>query len=78
MEKYKFQLNPAYCLFNGVAVLNQKGSEISFMMEDLKNEELKDRLNRAFNSYLENIKKSQNCPSYFCGEAKVKYMSLET
>ena len=74
MEKYKFQLNPAYCLFNGVAVLNQKGSEISFMMEDLKNEELKDRLNRAFNSYLENIKKSQNCPSYFCGEAKVKYM----
>ncbi|MCR4742526.1 MAG: Flp pilus assembly complex ATPase component TadA [Treponema sp.] len=73
MNKYNFQLNPAYCLFNGVAVLNQKGSEISFMMEDLKNEELKKSLQRAFNSYLENIKKSKDCPPYFCGEAKLKY-----
>ena len=30
MEKYTFKLTPAYCLYNGVAVIEQQGTKIRF------------------------------------------------
>jgi hypothetical protein len=35
-----FSLTPAYCLFNGVAVLEQEGACISFLIENIQNLQL--------------------------------------
>ena len=50
MKEYKFKLTPAYCLYNGVAVLEQKGTQIRFLIENDKDLILKQRLkNQALN-----------------------------
>ena len=64
-ENYLFKLAPAYCLFNGAAVRNQNGAEISFLIENPEDEVLKGRLKRAFINHLEYIKGLENCPEIF-------------
>ena len=43
-----FRLTPAYCLFNKIAVFEQNGSEIVFMMQDLSNGFLQKKMEKAF------------------------------
>ncbi|MCR4630966.1 MAG: Flp pilus assembly complex ATPase component TadA [Treponema sp.] len=65
METLQFKLAPAYCLFNGAAVLNQHGSEIKFLLENPDDEILQGRLKRAFYSYLDYARGMKNIPSEF-------------
>ena len=62
MKNYEFRLTPAYCLYNGIAVKNQKGSEICFALENQENELLKQRITKAFSHYLEYVKGQKDCP----------------
>ena len=64
-NRFSFNLTPAYCLYNGVAVLEQNGACISFLIENEQNEILKARLKRAFENHLGMIRKLNDCPEIF-------------
>ena len=65
MTNYSFRLTPGYCLYNGIAVLNQKGAQVTFLMEDLQNVELQKRLGRAFKSHVDYVTKQSDCPEVY-------------
>lgn len=65
MNKYEFKLTPAYCLYNGTAILDQKGSSIKFLMEKYWDENLKKRLTRAFCNYVNFVISQKDCPEEF-------------
>ena len=65
MKEYKFKLTPAYCLYNGVAVLEQKGTQIRFLIENDKDLILKQRLKNAFAQFLEYAVKQKDCPELY-------------
>ena len=64
-NRFEFILTPAYCLFNGVAVLEQCGASISFLLENEANEVLKARLKRAFENHLTMVQKLKDCPENY-------------
>lgn len=65
MNKYEFKLTPAYCLYNGTAIIDQKGSSIKFLMEKYWDESLKKRLTRAFCNYVNFVITQKDCPEEF-------------
>mgnify|MGYP002853627512 CR=1 FL=1 len=65
MTDYKFKLTPAYCLYNGVAVLEQRGAEIRFLIENEKDLILRQRLINAFEGFLEIAIKHEDCPEIY-------------
>ena len=71
---FEFKLTPAYCLFNGTAIIEQHGSEILFMVENLEDVVLQGRLKRAFNNYLQTVCKLEDCPEAYKGECKVQFV----
>ena len=52
IQDYNFKLTPAYCLFNGVGIIEQNGSYIRFLLENSSDEVLKGRLERAFKNHI--------------------------
>ena len=74
-SRFKFVLTPAYCLFNGVAVLEQNGASISFLIENEENEILKARLKRAFENHLGMIRKLKDCPEVYRRIPAVEFMA---
>lgn len=64
-SNYDFYLTPAYCLYNGAAVLEQEGASISFLVENIKDKVLCGRLTRAFENHVANIRKLKECPEDF-------------
>ena len=74
-SRFKFVLTPAYCLYNGVAVLEQNGASISFLIENEQNEILKARLKRAFENHLGMIRKLKDCPEIYRRIPAVEFMA---
>ena len=64
-SRFEFRLTPAYCLYNGAAVLEQDGACIRFLIENEEDSLLKERLTRAFQTHLERILKMKECPESF-------------
>ena len=64
-KKYEFTLTPAYCLYNGAAVLEQNGASIKFIVENKKDAVLCGRLTRAFENHVANIRRLKDCPEPF-------------
>lgn len=64
-NRYDFNLTPAYCLYNGAAVLEQNGASIRFLIENKKDSVLCGRLSRAFENHVENIRRLKDCPEAF-------------
>lgn len=75
MNSFDFKLTPAYCLFNGTAVIDQKGSEICFLVENEEDYLLQERLERAFDNYLHNIRQKKECPEIYKRIPKVQFKS---
>lgn len=73
MNNFMFKLTPAYCLYNGVAVFSQKGSTITFLMENPNNEILKERLKNAFNNHLYLVRKQESCPEEYRRLTKIDF-----
>ena len=65
MNSYEFRLTPAYCLYNGIAVMKQNGADICFITENLEDNLLKERVIKAFNNFLSYVLRQQNCPQEF-------------
>jgi len=72
-KKYDFCLTPAYCIYNGVAVLEQDGSFIKFLITDAANEVLRGRLSRAFERYVSGVRKIADCPDNFRNLIKIDF-----
>lgn len=65
MKKYEFRLAPGYCLSNGIAVLEQDGASIKFLLKNLDDENLKKKLRTAFCAYLDFVKSQEDCTMNF-------------
>ena len=74
MSDFIFKLTPAYCLYNGVAVKEQHGCKIFFIIENFENEILKNSLRRAFDRYLEDILLIDGCPSEYQGFSQIDFV----
>lgn len=64
-KDYSFKLTPAYCLYNGAAVLEQEGAYIKFLVENKNDALLCGRLTRAFENHVANIRRFKDCPETF-------------
>lgn len=74
MNRFEFKLTPAYCLFNGAAVLEQNGAEITFLVENDKDNLLQERLIKGFDNFVDNIRKETDCPETFRRMTKVNFI----
>ena len=73
MNNYDFKLNPAYCLFNGVAIVYQSGTSIIFMIENMQNEILIQRLKKAFVNHLHYVQNQSDCPKEYKCLEKIEF-----
>lgn len=73
-NQYDFKLTPAYCLYNGAAVLSQEGACIQFLMENPDDKILKGRLQRAFMNHLWGVLKLNDCPEVFRRIPQIEYV----
>lgn len=73
-KKFDFKLTPAYCAFNKIAVFEQKGSKIVFMIDDLKNFVLRRKIEKAFFEYIAEICAENDCPENFKKNAEVDFV----
>ena len=73
-SRFEFRLTPAYCLYNGAAVLEQEGASIRFLVENENDSVLKDRLTRAFTNHLELILKMKDCPEIFRRIPQIEFL----
>lgn len=71
---FDFKLTPAYCLFNGAAILEQHGSEIIFLLENLDDVVLQGRLRRAFKNYLDRVRSFDDCPQNLKDEERIEFV----
>ena len=74
-NRYDFKLTPAYCLYNGVAVLEQRGAAIRFLVENKEDTLVCGRLSRAFENHIENIRRIKDCPEEFNRLIKIDFES---
>lgn len=72
-RKFEFTLTPAYCLYNGAAILEQDGSKIKFLVENKKDAVLCGRLSRAFENHVANIRRLKDCPENFQRLIKIDF-----
>ena len=75
MRKYEFKLNPAYCLYNGIAVKNQQGAKICFLSEHPEDSLLRERVTKAFKHYLEYVKSQEDCPQDYKSKPLVQFVA---
>ena len=74
MEKrYNFNLTPAYCLYNGAVVLEQKGASIRFLVENKNDAVLCGRLSRAFENHVALVRQRKDCPEEFQRLIKIDF-----
>lgn len=74
MGEYDFKLTPAYCLYNGAAVVEQRGSYIRILVDN-NNELVKERLKRAFTNHVNYVLGHKDCPPDFSGLPVVEFVS---
>lgn len=74
-KKYDFKLTPAYCLYNGAAVLEQSGSNIKFLVENKKDAVLCGRLSRAFENHVGIVRQYKDCPEEYRRIIKTEFIS---
>ena len=75
MKNYEFKLTPAYCLYNGIAVMQQKGADICFITEDPQNALLRERITKAFNNFITYVVKQADCPADFMEKPRVRFVA---
>ena len=74
MSRFDFRLTPAYCLYNGAAVLEQDGVNIKFLIENKEDSVLRGRLERAFMNHVAGMLKIKDCPEKFRNLPKIEFV----
>lgn len=67
---FEYRLNPAYCIYKGVAIEQQYGSKISFAISD---KSVKKTVKRGFYDFVEQIRCMTECPPEYTKRASVKF-----
>jgi len=75
MQNFEFRLTPAYCLYNGAAVVEQNGSYIKFITESENDFVLRRRLESAFENHLSYIRRQKNCSEEFHRMSRVEFIT---
>lgn len=75
MQNFEFKLTPAFCLYNGAAVMEQNGSYIKFITESDEDSVLHTRLEKAFRNHLDFVLKQKNCGSEYKNLPKIEFVS---
>lgn len=70
---YEFKLTPAFCLYNGAAVLEQNGASVKVLIDN-DNDEIKGRLERAFSNHVSYVLKRNDCPSEYKSFPKIEFV----
>lgn len=65
MSNYEFKLTPAYCLYNGAAVMEQNGAYIKFITEGNEDSVLHARLEKAFRRHVASALEQKDCDDSF-------------
>lgn len=69
-----FKLTPAYCIFNKIAVFEQNGSKIVFMVDDLENFTLQKKIKKAFFKYISQICAENKCSDILKKNIKISFI----
>lgn len=69
-ESFEYKLNPAYCIYKGVAIESQLGSQISFWITD-KNSRKTVKTN--FYNYVDYVRSLKECPPEYSKRPSVKF-----
>lgn len=75
MRNYDFKLTPAFCLYNGAAVIEQNGSYVKFITESDDDVVLRHRLEKAFLNHISYVIKQSDCGSSFRALPKVEFQT---
>lgn len=70
IESFNYTLNPAYCLYRGVAIENQKGSNISFCVSDKKDCKA---VKKGFYEFVDYVRTLSECPPEYNKRTVVKF-----
>lgn len=73
-NKYTFKLTAGYCLKNGIAVMEQKGASIKFLIRNTDDEVLKQKLRNAFCDYIRFVTLQKDCSRDFKHVPKVEFI----
>lgn len=65
-----YRLNPAYCIYKGVAIERQEGSKISFVISDKK---IKKTVRKGFYDFVGQIRCMAECPPEYAKRTSVKF-----
>jgi len=69
-ESFDYTLNPAYCLYRGVAIETQKGSNISFCVSDKKDCKA---VKKGFYEYVDYVRTLNECPPEYNKKTVVRF-----
>lgn len=74
-SRFDFRLNPGYCLYNGAAVVQQRGAYICFATENEDDIVLRGRLERAFRNHLSYVLKEKEIPGVFREMPRIDFVT---
>lgn len=74
MQNFDFKLTPAFCLYNGTAIAEQKGSYIKFISENNEDSALHIRLEKAFLNHLRFVTGQKNCGVEYKSMPKIEFV----
>lgn len=73
-NKYEFRLAAGYCKRNGIVVMEQKGASIKFMIQNLDDEILKDKVKNAFCNYIKFVNLQKDCSRDFKHIPRIEFI----
>lgn len=76
VEKYEFRLAAGYCRKKGIAVLEQNGASIKFLIKNQDDEVTKQKLRSAFCSYIKFVRRQKDCDKTFQQVPKVDFIGI--
>lgn len=69
-EEFLYRLNPAYCMYKGIAIEEQSGSKISFVVSS---KDVRKTVKKGFYEYVDYVRSLQECPPEYSARPKIKF-----
>lgn len=73
MEKYEYHLAQGYAIYNSVAINQQSGSYINFLISYYNKRGIKKVLSKSFDEYVKFVRKQSDCPEIFKNKTVITF-----